>query len=142
MNRRLTISIFLSMALFVLTGIPSLCRGADELGEPGDKWEKYVADKWGVIYYYDKDSVVMPTMGILKLWRKRDFRVGSAQKEIISYDEIDCVKQKYRSLQLRVVGQDDKVETTNRVLEWATIYGDHPEEWFLDNTCRELMRKK
>ena len=106
------------------------------------KWEEYSKDKQGLIFSYDKASITYPSTGVIKLWRKRSFPVRASQKEIISLDEIDCYKQKYRSVQLQLVQWDDTVETFNKAAEWSVIYGDSPEEFFLDTACKEVRKKK
>ena len=106
------------------------------------KWEEYSKDKQGLTFSYDKASITYPSPGVIKLWRKRSFPVRASQKEILSLDEIDCYKQKYRSVQLQLVQWDDTVDTFNKVAEWCVIYGDSPEEYFLDTACKEVRKKK
>ena len=130
-------------ALF-LTAVGILCAiGCAAYAAEGDrKWEEYAKDRQGATFYYDRESIAYPSPGVIKVWRKRGFPVRSSLKEIVSLDEIDCFKQKYRSVQLQVVQWDDTSETFNKIAEWSTIYGGSPEEYLLDTACKETRRKK
>jgi hypothetical protein len=106
------------------------------------KWEAYSKDRNGLTFLYEKETIDFGADGTIKVWRKREFPVRSRHKEIIALDQIDCIKQKHRSLELQVVGWNDSVESFKRVAEWSTIYGDSPEEFFLDHACKELKKQK
>ena len=127
------------MTLWIAATFGSAATGAEQAER---KWQEYTKDIRGLTYYYDKDDITFPSTGILKVWRKREFPVRAGQKSIISLDEIDCFKQKYRSVHIEVTRWDDTVETHDKVQDWMTIWGDTPEEWFLDNTCKEVRKKK
>ncbi|MDR2018826.1 MAG: hypothetical protein LBQ00_08195 [Syntrophobacterales bacterium] len=137
MNRRITIFFIVTLCVVPILGLVAV--GAEEVDH---KWQEYMKDGRGLTYYYDKESITFPSGGIIKLWRKREFPVRAAQKTIMSLDEIDCYKQKYRSVQMQVAQWNEEVETFSRVQDWMTIWGDTPEEWFLDNTCKEVRTKK
>jgi hypothetical protein len=133
-----TVRIVCILAMGALCAIACAAYAAE-----GDhKWEQYSKDKQGLTFYYDKTSITYPSAGVIKVWRKRSFPVRASQKELISLDEIDCLKQKYRSVQMQVVQWDDTAETFNKVAEWSVIYGDSPEEILLDTACMEVRKKK
>jgi hypothetical protein len=137
MNWRTILFVILTVWFAALFG--SLAMGEEEVNH---KWLEYIKDGRGVTYFYDKENITYPSSGIIKVWRKREFPVRSGQKAIVTLDEIDCFNQKYHSLQIQVVRWDDTVETFNRVQDWITIWGETPEEWFLDNSCKEVRKKK
>ncbi|HEY3275340.1 MAG TPA: surface-adhesin E family protein [Syntrophorhabdaceae bacterium] len=128
--------------IVIFLALTTFGHGADEPSQVEHKWEPYSKDRQGVNFYYDKDAIVYGTDGVLKVWRKRDFPIRARYREIINLDEIDCFRQKYRALEIKVVGWDDSVESFKRVAEWSTIYGDSPEEYFLDTACKEFKKKK
>jgi hypothetical protein len=103
------------------------------------KWESYAEDKGGVQYLFERESLDHTTKDLIYVWRKRIFAgKSSSQKEITSFDEIDCRTQKYRSLELQGVNWDDTTTIIyKRPTPWNTIFGDTPDEYFLDNFCRK-----
>ncbi len=137
MNLRIVMLVVATLCIAVMPGPAAM--GAEEVEH---KWLEYTKDTRGVTYFYDKENITFPSKGVMKVWRKREFPVRSGQKAIIALDEIDCFQQKYHSIQIQVVRWDDTVETHNRAQDWMTIWGDTPEEWFLDNTCKEARKKK
>jgi hypothetical protein len=136
---KLRTAIFVILFVWATSVFSSFVMGAEELDH---KWLEYNKDGRGLTYFYDKENITYPSSGMIKVWRKREFPVRAGQKAIISWDEIDCFKQKFRSVQMQVVQWDDTMETFNRVQDWMTIWGESPEEWFLDNTCKEVRKKK
>jgi hypothetical protein len=131
--------IFVILTVWIATVFGTLAMGEEEVNH---KWLEYTKDGRGLVYYYDKENITFPSSGMIKVWRKREFPVRAGQKAVISLDEIDCFKQKYRSVQMQVVKWDDTVQTHSNVQDWMTIWGESPEEWFLDNTCKETRKKK
>ncbi len=133
----------ISMLLVIaLCTFPAISRSAGVVEEDGHKWQEYHKNNRAVVFYYEKDSVVFGADGVIKVWRKREFPIRSQQRSIIALEEIDCYKQQYRSVQLKVVNWDDTAETFDRVGDWSTIFSESPEEYFLDNVCTELKKKK
>jgi hypothetical protein len=126
---------------FLLLAAGAIGYAAEKSEDSTRKWEQYSKDRQGLTLFYEKDTIEYGTNGMIKVWRKREFPVRSQHKAIVTLDEIDCYKQKYRSHKLEVTGWDDSSEMFNRVAEWSTIYGDSPEEYFLDNACKELRKK-
>ncbi len=135
MNVRLSISLAVCTAALVL--IATACAAAGP-----DKWENYWKDRHDVTHFYDKDHVEYPSKGMIKVYRKRVFPEGSAQKEIVSLDEVNCKTLKYRSLELTVAGFDGKSETTSVVSPWTLIWGNTPDEWISDTLCPEANKPR
>jgi len=50
--------------------------------QAGRKWSSYMRDENGTEYFYDKDAIIQPSKGLLRMWRKREFPAGAAQKEL------------------------------------------------------------
>jgi len=137
MSWKTTVVVIVSLLITVMFG--AQVAGAEETAH---KWQEYTKDLYGLTYYYDKDNITFPSAGVLKVWRKRDFPVRAGQKSIISLDEIDCFRQKYRSVHIEVIRWDDTIEAHDKIQDWMTIWGETSEEWFLDNTCKEVRKKK
>ena len=101
------------------------------------KWTSYMRERdHSVEYFYDKDSLIKTPQRILQVWRKRVFAPGSAQKEIVTFDQIDCREAEYRSLQLSVTYWDGTVKTFNKEGPWAHVYSNSPEEYLLEEHCK------
>lgn len=106
--------------------------------EPERKWTSYMRERdRSVEYFYDKDAMVKTPQGMLNVWRERVFAKGAAQKEIITFDNIDCQEGKYRSFQLTVVYWDGTSKTYDKPAEWAYVYPNSPEEYLMDEHCRK-----
>jgi len=104
------------------------------------KWESYASDRHMVDYYYDKESVTFPSKTLVRAWRKRVFLPKSPQKEIISYDEIDCNNARYRSLEIEGVFWDGTSKTYKKISEWTPIYEGTPDEAFYLDRCKEARQ--
>ena len=102
--------------------------------EAGRKWTSYARDE-GTEYFYDKDAIAQPSTGLLRVWRKRAFPSGAAQKEILTLDEIDCRKVQYRTLELRVTYWDGRTQISDKPTRWAKIWENSTEEYLLDEHC-------
>jgi hypothetical protein len=100
-------------------------------------WTEYARLKNGVVCFLDKGAIVFPEKDKVKVWRKRAFPPRSGEKEIVTYDEIDCRKQSYRSLLIRVTHENDTVETFVKNSPWTKIFEESPEEYMLGAPCIE-----
>ena len=69
-----------------------------------------------------RETVAYPSKTLVRAWRKRTFPMHSPQKQIISFDEIDCNEARYRSLEVEGVYWDDKVKTLKVVSPWIRIF--------------------
>jgi hypothetical protein len=107
-----------------------------ETKEMETKWDKYDSDQYDVKYSYEKRSLSFPATGILRVRRQRVFPPGVSYREIITLDEIDCNKQKYRTLEIKVVTKEGTVEEFKKTSEWAYIYVGMPEDYFLREHCK------
>jgi len=125
----------LLLLFFVVLG-STVGAGAETKEVEPPKWEKYDSDQYDVRYLYDKGSISFPTPNILRVRRQRIFPPGALYKEIVTLDEIDCSKQKYRTLEIKVVNRDDTVEEYRKTSEWAYIYVGMPEDYFLREHCK------
>lgn len=92
-------------------------------------------DEDGAEYFYDNEAITQPAKGILRMWRKREFQSQSAQKEIVTLDEIDCVKGQYRTLGLRVTRWDGRVEISEKPTSWSRVYENSVEEYLIHEHC-------
>jgi hypothetical protein len=105
------------------------------------KWSHFFETNNRVRHYYDEGAITRTGKNFLTLWRKREFPSRMMQKEIITFEEINCKDQKFRTLKTQVVYRDDKPEAFEKTSPWATIFADSPEEWYLDNVCEEKKDK-
>jgi hypothetical protein len=105
--------------------------------EPERKWISYMRNEdTSLEYFYDKDALVKTSKNVLQVWRKRVFAPGSAQKEIVTFDQIDCREAEYRSLQLSVTYWDGTAKTFDKVSPWAHVYTNSAEEYLMDQHCK------
>lgn len=104
------------------------------------KWELYASDRHMVDYYVDKQSVTFPSKSLVRAWRKRAFPQKSAQKEIITFDEVDCNNARYRTLETQGVYWNGTSKTFKVVSQWNTIYEGTPDEVFLLDRCKEARQ--
>jgi hypothetical protein len=102
----------------------------------GAKWEEYYSDRYDVQYYYDKGSFSFPKTNILQVLRQRVFPPGASYTKIITLDQIDCNKQKYRTLEIKVTNKDGSTQEFKKTAEWAYIYVGMPEDYFLREHCK------
>ncbi len=160
MNRKVVLSILLICAFALSIGCSSLTRegrasrkaaeiklaeeakrAAEQRPKMSGKWEKIDTDLRNVEYYYDKESISFPSDNLIHVWRRKVFPVNSPHKEIISFEEINCRTEKYRSLQSQSIGWDGTPSEMFIVTApWATIFQLSPEEYFLDNYCTPEKR--
>jgi hypothetical protein len=104
--------------------------------ETGRKWTSYWKTDNGVEWFYDKDSLLQPRKGSIQMWRKRVFPSGSAQKEIVTRDEISCREAQWRTLELRVTYWDGATRTSDKATSWVNVYPRGPEEDLMDEHCK------
>jgi hypothetical protein len=104
------------------------------------KWELYAEDRGGVQYFFEKDSVEYLAKDVVHAWRKRTFpgKSSSSQKEITSFDEIDCRMDRFRSLELQGLNWDDTTTAIyRRPAPWSKIYSETPDELIEGKLCRQ-----
>jgi hypothetical protein len=70
------------------------------------------------------------------MWRKREFPPGAAQKEIVTLDEIDCRKTRYRTLELRVTYWDGTTGRSDNATQWVKIYKNSSEAYLMGEHCK------
>ena len=101
------------------------------------KWFSYGRDRnTGVEYFYEKETLTKPSKNLIQMWRRRVFPSGAAQKEIVTFDEIDCVEVRYRSLELSVTYTDGSTKRFEKVAPWAKVYANSVEEYLMDEHCK------
>jgi hypothetical protein len=100
------------------------------------KWTSYMRDSTAE-YFYDKDALIKGPKGTLQVWRKRVFSTRSAQKEIVTFEQIQCNRRaKYRSLRLTVTYWDGTSKTWDQTSRWADVHPGSPEEYLMDHHCK------
>ena len=105
--------------------------------EPERKWTSYMRDReTRVEYFYDKEALVKPSKELIQVWRRRVFPTGASQKEIVTLDEIDCRKARYRSLELSVTYWDGTTKAYDKVSPWSNVYANSVEEFLMDEHCK------
>ena len=117
---------------------------AGEAGKEGRerKWENYASDANGVDYYVERETIAYLSKTIVHAWRKRTFLVKSPQKEIISFDEIDCGEARYRTLEVEGVYWDGRTKTFKAVSPWVRIFADSPDEVLYLDVCKAARDSK
>jgi hypothetical protein len=136
--RFVRILIWLLFLLMSLPGPTLECYGQNR-GSDGDsaiKWEKYDSDPNGIEYFYDKGSITYPTPKIVQVRRRRVFPDGASYRSITTLDQIDCDKQKYRSIEIKVTDRKGATEEFAKASQWANIHFGMPEGYFLREHCK------
>jgi hypothetical protein len=102
------------------------------------KWTSYLRGRDnGVEYFYDKSALIKTSQGTLQVWRKRVFPPGSAQKEIVTFDQIQCgAGEEHRTLQLSVTNWDGTTQVFDKFSPWAHIYTNSPEQYLVGEHCK------
>ena len=113
--------------------LPKLSSSA---GEDGRKWTRYMTDDDDIRYFYDEGTIIQSSNNIIRMWRKREFPPGAAQKEIATLDEIDCRKTRYRTLELRVTYWDGTTGRSDNATRWAKIYNNSGEALLMGEHCK------
>jgi hypothetical protein len=131
-SRRFTV---LLLAYLTLCVSAVYCVAAEEVER---KWTSYMRERdRSVEYFFDKDAMVKTPQRMLNVWRKRVFAKGAAQKEIITFDNINCREAEFRSLQLTVINWDGTSKTFDKPSEWAHVFSSSPEEYLLEQYCNK-----
>ena len=113
------------------------------------KWEKYGEDNNGVVHYIDKSAISYPSKNIIRVWRKRVFPeivpgskgMKSSHKEIVTYDEMDCKNETYRSLELQGVKWDGTLtEIFRKPTPWMPCFDNTADDRVLENYCKEAAK--
>jgi hypothetical protein len=123
-------------ALFLFCLFVGLAGTVQAAEDPAGKWESYAKDRYGVEYFYEKETMEHPSDTLMKVWRRRTFPPKSAQQEILNLDEIDCVKQQYRSVETRVKYKDNTSETFKKASPWIGIFTGMTEVFFIEDYCK------
>lgn len=118
---------------FFLLGCTAVALAQNKAADT--KWERYDRDGNGVKYSYDKGSISYPTPNILQVRRQRVFPRDAAYENIITLDQIDCDKQKYRTIEIKVTNRDGTTEEFKKASQWMYIYVGMPEDYFLREHC-------
>ena len=107
-------------------------------GQPRERrWEVYGMSGTGTNLLIDKGSVSVMPNGVLQFWRKRTFTERSYQKEIISREEVDCRRKRYRSLEVEGIYWDGRHEVSKTATPWIKFYDDTTEDMLFLDTCKE-----
>jgi hypothetical protein len=110
-------------------------KQTEPAGTPERKWTEIMKTANDVDHFYDKDSIVRQEKNIIQVWRRQVYPRRLPQQERISLDEIDCKREKYRSVEVHVKYWDNTTEEFKKVSPWATIWRGYPEEFFLEKHC-------
>jgi hypothetical protein len=116
---------------------PKSVSKAPVTDETGKKWTSFWKGDNGVEWFYDKEDLVQPRKGLIQVWKKRVFPSGSAQKEIVTHDEISCRQAQWRTLELRVTGWDGTIQSSNKPSPWGNINSGRPEEYLMEEHCKQ-----
>jgi hypothetical protein len=104
--------------------------------EAGRKWTSYWKDGNGIESFYDEDGLLQPRRGFIQLWRMKVFPAGSAQKEVVTRDEINCREAQWRTLELRVTYWDGTTRASDKATPWGNVYARSAEEYLIDQHCK------
>jgi hypothetical protein len=104
--------------------------------EAGRKWASYWKNDKGVESFWDEESLLQPRKGFIQIWRKRVFPSGSAQKEMVTRDEINCREAQWRTLELRATTWDGITRTSDKATAWGNVYANSAEEYLMDQHCK------
>ena len=115
--------------------------GSAAAEESERKWTSYMRGRDGTEYFYDKSAIIETPQRTLQVWRKRVFRAGAAQKEIVTFDQLTCdFREEYRTLQLAVTYWDGTTKVYDKPTPWAHIYTNSPEQYLVDEHCGKSNR--
>ncbi len=105
-------------------------------GQPRERrWEVVGMSASGVSLLFDRRSITRGSDGTLQFWRRRTFSDGSYQKEIISREEVDCRKSRYRTMETEGIYWDGRHETSKTPTSWSRFYDDTTEDRLFMDTC-------
>jgi hypothetical protein len=128
---------------------PAKEAGVSKIEWGARNWEYYAEENNGVTYYLDKSTISYPSKNIIHVWRRRVFpeaapgtrAVRSSHKELIGYDEMNCVTEKYRTLESQGVNWDGTTTAIfTRPTPWMTIYNDTADDRVRENYCKEAAK--
>lgn len=136
--RKIQILIGMVCLAFFLFGFTPAGNGQNEnTGKSTEtEWEKYDWDMNGVEYFYDKASISYPSAKILQVRRQRVFPSGASYRTIVTVDQIDCDKGKYRYISIEVTNKDGSREKFPKACQWGYISVGMPEDYFLREHCK------
>jgi hypothetical protein len=134
LSKRLAVLFLLHLVLCM----SALCSAAAEESER--KWTSYMRGRDGTEYFYDKSAILETPQRTLQVWRKRVFRAGAAQKEIMTFDQIGCDGEEFRTLQLSVTNWDGTTKVYDKFSPWAHVYTNSPEQFLVDEHCSKWNR--
>jgi hypothetical protein len=105
-------------------------------GDEGRKWTMYLIDERDTKLFYDENGVTQSSKNIVQIWRKRDFSPEATQQQIVTLDEIDCLKGQYRTLVLRVTYWDGTTGRTDKPTRWMKILRSSGEAYLKGQYCQ------
>ncbi len=106
-------------------------------GQPRERrWEVFGMSATGVSLLFDRRSITRGSDGTLQFLRRRTFSDSSYQKEIISREEVDCRKNRYRTLETEGIFWDGRHETSKTPTSWSRFYDDTTEDRLFMDTCK------
>jgi hypothetical protein len=119
---------------------PETTQALETSGPPGQpqprRWEVYGMSATGVNLLIDKGSITR-TGNLLQFWRRRTFTEGSYQKEIISREEVDCRRKKYRTLEIEGIYWDGRHDKSKTATSWVNFYDNTTEDLLFSDTCKD-----
>lgn len=115
--------------------LSSSSRALPVAGDSGRKWNKYMTDEEDVRYFCDEGAIAK-SKGMVQIWTKREFPSGASQRAIVTLEEIDCSKARYRTLELHVTYSDGTTGRSNEATRWAKIHENSNEEFLLHENCK------
>jgi hypothetical protein len=101
----------------------------------GKTWTLYFKNDDGLQWFID-EKAVKPSPALIQLWRKRIFPRWAFQKEITTFDEIDCREARYRTRELSVTSWDGATQAYDKVTSWANVFSSSPEEYLMNEYCK------
>lgn len=136
--RKIQILTGLACLAFFLFGFTPVGHGQNESKGKGTetKWEKYDWDMNGVEYFYDKATISYPSAKIVQVRRQRVFPKEASYRTIVTVDQIDCDKGKYRYISIEVTNKDGSTEEFSKASQWGYIAVGMPEDYFLREYCK------
>ncbi len=107
-------------------------------GQPRERrWEVYGMNGDGMSLLIDKGSITRMPNGVLQFWRRRTFPERAYQKEIVSLEEVDCRRHKYRTLEVEGIYWDGRHQGSKTATSWTNFYDDTTEDRLFLDTCKE-----
>ncbi len=104
--------------------------------DDGRKWTRYMTDDYDVRYFIDEGGILKPSKEVIQFWRKREFPPGSSQRRILTFDEINCRRQEFRTVELQVTYADGRIGKSTEPTRWVKIWANSGEEYLMDEYCK------